>query len=371
MASLFTLALHRACIFANYLDHTQLYKSIENMKKLLFLLPIGLLFAACSNDFDVTAPWKEVPVVYGILSPQDSAHYIRIEKAFVDPDKSSLEIAQIVDSLYYPEDAIAVFLERADNQSRVQLHRVDGALEGYPRESGVFAGTPNWLYKVSGGLALESGKTYRLVIERKDGNPDITAQTTLPGNFDVKSPDLTSQVVKISFAGNKNTAIRWFTDVNGVFFNITFKIRVNERNLNGSLVSTQEFVWEAAKNIERKEVLVGGSFYEASVNILGYSFYNFLAQHLQRPAPNRYRELASCDLIIDGGGREIKEYLEVVEANGNITGAETFPNYSNISEGFGIFTAKSRTVVENIRFNTLTIDSMNLSSITDTLGFIY
>ena len=87
------------------------------MKKLLLLLPFGLLLSACSNDFEVTAPWKDIPVVYAILSPQDTAHYIRIEKAFIDPDKSALEIARIPDSLYYPENAISVFLERTENQS--------------------------------------------------------------------------------------------------------------------------------------------------------------------------------------------------------------------------------------------------------------
>lgn len=69
------------------------------MKKLLLLLPFGLFLSACANDFDVTAPWKEIPVVYGILSPQDSAHYIRVEKAFVDPEKSALEIARDVYAL--------------------------------------------------------------------------------------------------------------------------------------------------------------------------------------------------------------------------------------------------------------------------------
>lgn len=341
------------------------------MKKLLLLLPLGLLFAACSNDFDVTAPWKEIPVVYGILSPQDTAHYIRIEKAFVDPDKSALEIAQIVDSLYYPENSITVWLERKGSSNRVQLHRVDGALEGYPRAPGVFAGQPNWLYKINpgSGFTLDAGSTYRLVIERADGREDITAETTLPGDFKVTKPDLSPQVPKISFAGSKATPIRWRTDVNGVFFNVTIHIRYNERNLNGSLVSTNELVWEAAKNVERDPTAVG-SYYEGGISLSGISFYNFLAQHMQRPAPNRYREFATFDLILDGGGREIKEYLATASANSGLTGAETFPNYTNISEGYGIFTAKNRIVATGIRIDGITVDSMNLSSITDSLGFI-
>ena len=344
------------------------------MKKLLLLLPFGLLITACSNDFDVTAPWKEIPVVYGILSPQDTAHYIRVEKAFLDPEKSALAIAQIADSLYYPENAIAVFLERTDNQSRIQLQRVNGALEGYPRDPGVFAGQPNWLYKAksTGSFSILGGKTYRLVIERSDNRDDITAETTLPKDFVVTQPNLSTQVPVITFEKTSpGTPIQWLTDINGYFFNVTFRIRYFEKNLNGTIASTHELVWEQATNIIRDDMLSGNGVYKVTENIPKNSFYNFLAKNMDRPGPNLYREFQSIDLIIDGGGKEIKEYLDTYEVNGNITGAETFPNYTNISEGYGIFTSKNRTVVEGIKITSPTVDSMNVSSITDTLGFKY
>ncbi|MFN0173187.1 MAG: hypothetical protein ACKVU0_00975 [Saprospiraceae bacterium] len=342
------------------------------MKKLLLLLPFGLLISACSNDFEVTAPWKEIPIVYGILSPQDSAHYIRVEKAFLDPEVSALTIAQIADSLYFPESAITVWLVRTADQVALQLQRVNGALEGYPRDSGVFAGQPNWLYKAipTGGFSLEASKTYRLEIRRNDGRPPITSETTLPTDFTVVRPLLSDPVPKIVFAGSVATQVKWRTDVNGYYFNLTFRVRINERNLNGTLADTHEFVWEAAKNLERGETPVTPGLYDVSSFLTGNSFYHFLAKNLQRPAPNRYREFATCDIIIDGGGKEIKEYLETASANGGLTGAETFPNYTNISEGFGIFTAKNRTIAENIRIDAVTVDSMNLSSIADTLGFV-
>lgn len=347
--------------------------TVKNMKKLLLLLPFGLFLSACANDFEVTAPWKDVPVVYAILSPQDTAHYVRVEKAFLDPEKSALEIAQIADSLYYPANAISVWLERTDNQTLLQLQRVDGALDGYPRAPGVFADQPNWLYKVKpgGAFALEAGKTYRLVIKRNDGQPDITAETTLPKDFGITKPNIADQAPKMGFFGSKKTDIIWNTDVNGYYFNVTFRIKIVEKNLNGTVAGTQELVWEAAKNVERGTDLVAGGLYSGIASITGSSFYNFLAQHLQRPAPNRYREFGTCTLIIDGGGKEIKKYLETANANAGLTGAETFPNYTNLSEGFGIFTAKNRTIADNIRIDVVTIDSMNMSSVADTLGFVH
>lgn len=335
------------------------------------------MLAACANDFEVTAPWKDIPVVYAILSPldpvlspKDTAYYIRVEKAFVDPERSALEIAQIADSLYYPEDAISVWLERTSDQNRIQLKRVDGALEGYPRNAGIFAGQPNWLYKAKpvSGFSIDAGKTYRLVIIRSDGRPDVTAETTVPIDFFVTTPNPVDK--RMGFYGRVTTKVRWQTDVNGAFFNVTMVVRINEKiEPNGSPLSTQTLIWEAAKNVERDSTNTPGVF-TATAEMTGTSFYNFLAQNLQRLPPGRIRQFKNIDIIIEGGGREIKEYLETVQANSGLTGAETYPNYTNISEGYGIFTAKNRSVFQGVLVEPKTIDSMNLSSIVDTLGFV-
>ena len=192
----------------------------------------------------------------------------------------------------------------------------------------------------------------------------------MPADFTVVRPILSDPVPKIVFAGQVSSLVKWRTDINGYYFNLTFRVRINERNLNGTLVGTQEFVWEAAKNLERGETPVTPGLYDVSAFVTGNSFYQFLAKNLQRPASGRYREFGTCDIIIDGGGKEIKEYLETASANGGLTGAETFPNYTNISEGYGIFTAKNQTIAQNIRIDGVTVDSMNMSSIADTLGFV-
>ena len=38
------------------------------------------LFTGCKQDFDITADYIEVPVVYGLLNQQDDTSYIRIQK---------------------------------------------------------------------------------------------------------------------------------------------------------------------------------------------------------------------------------------------------------------------------------------------------
>jgi len=38
-----------------------------------FLLLLLFLATACSNDFELTSDWKDIPVVYGLISKKDTA----------------------------------------------------------------------------------------------------------------------------------------------------------------------------------------------------------------------------------------------------------------------------------------------------------
>lgn len=342
------------------------------MKKLHFLLPFWmLLLAACSNDFDVAAPWKEIPVAYGILSPVDTAHYIRVEKAFLDPETSALTIAQIPDSLYYPENAIAVYLQRVSNGQLYQMSRVDGSQDGYPRKDGIFASQPNWLYKIRPNEldGLKKGEKYRLVIKRADGKPDVTAETTIPQDFVFFDPSPSDNPLVISFLPDSPpTVVEWRGDVNAVYYNVSFVIRYREEYSNGTVVH-DTIVWQAAKNVERSNTQVTSGFYKGEAAIQGESFYRFLDNNIDSVANPPVRRFTGVDYILTGGGKEIKDYLEAAAANAGITGAEVFPTYTNLSEGFGLLSSKNTGQLKNMRLTNQTIEEVQKNPITSHLNF--
>ena len=337
------------------------------MKKLYFLLPVAaLLFQACANDFEVTAPWKEIPVVYAILSPKDTAHYIRVEKAFLDPVTNALEVAQIADSLYYPENAIDIYLERVDSNQRIQLTRVDGNLEGYVRQSGVFATQPNWLYKTK--TTLREGKAYRFILSHADGSPDITAETTIPDSFSFNQPSPAAIPPEIGFIRDLGTTISWRTDENGLYFSVAMRIRYREEAPNGSLIKRDTLYWVPVPNIRRTDLLVASGRYKGEAIISGNTFFNFLVDHIPA-ASDRFRYFEGIDITIEGGGKEIERYLETAAANAGLTGAEVVPTYTNLSEGFGIFTGKNSSIMNKVKVSSKTIDSMNEQSPVKDLNF--
>jgi len=338
------------------------------MKKLLLLLPFAaLLIQACSNDFDLVTDWKEVPVVYAIITPKNSANYIRVEKAFLDPVTSAVQIAQIADSLYYPENAIAVFLEEVGTSNKLALTRVDGNLEGIVREGGIFATQPNWLYKTAEPILPE--KTYRLRIIRNDGQPDITAQTTIPGDFPITIPSpAQTPPIRIGFQRDKSTALSWRSDENGVYFNVHFHIRYSEYALNGSFIRRDTLDWTAVPNIRRTDIKVTDKYYKCDASLSTTSFFNFLVANIP-VAQDRFRKFDGIDMFFEGGGKEIERYLETATANSGVTGAELVSSYSNISEGFGIFTGKNTKTFPNIHVTTGTVDEMNKQSPERDLNF--
>jgi len=65
----------------------------------IFLLPV-LFINSCKTDFDIIAPYKETTVVYGLLDPDTSVQYIKINKAFLG-EGDALVMAQQMDSTNY------------------------------------------------------------------------------------------------------------------------------------------------------------------------------------------------------------------------------------------------------------------------------
>src|SRR5437899_1932520 len=99
------------------------------MKKALLLIAI-IVFAlsACKQDFDITASYKEVPLVYGLLNQQDSAniHFVRIQKAFL-LQGSAYTAAGNPDSIYYT-DSLLVQIKTEPTGAIYTLTKVNGDL---------------------------------------------------------------------------------------------------------------------------------------------------------------------------------------------------------------------------------------------------
>lgn len=82
------------------------------MKKLfLIAIPLFSLLVSCKVDFSPNAEWKDVPVVWCLLDQYDDTVWVRVQRCYVGND-NLYNYTQVSDSIYYPQDAITVTLEK-------------------------------------------------------------------------------------------------------------------------------------------------------------------------------------------------------------------------------------------------------------------
>lgn len=158
----------------------------------LLALVVGFL-TACSTDVDVNAPWKEQTIVTCLVDPNQAVHYIRIHKAYLDPNRNALVVAAIRDSLYHDPSRTKVWIEIWKNgvlRDSLACTPMDSVLNG---GGGIFPDTLR-LYRFSsplvGGLPrLDSSAEHRLRILTPAGQSlsaslfPIGRNNSLPGGL--------------------------------------------------------------------------------------------------------------------------------------------------------------------------------------------
>lgn len=341
---------------------TSFKKTFFNFPFLLLMGVTVLLSSSCTTDFDIEAEWKDIPIVYGFLSTQDTAHYIRVEKAFLEPGANALEIAQIADSLYYGPNVV-VAMEKIVTGERFVLERVDGTLEGYPRTEGPFATVPNILYKVAKSeLGLKSEDAIRLVIERGDNLTPVTAETVVIGELELLE-NLPREPINLG-AYNTELRIGWEVSTAARLFDLRLLLHYRESDPTQPSIlipKTLEFV--LSRSIEREDESIRVNYFLRSGD-----FFQFLGAALPVLSAG-FRTFDNLDIQLVAAGEEFLELTKIGQANLGITSANEVPIYTNLSEGRGIFSSRATAIREGLLLGPVSLDSLRNGVFTRELGF--
>ncbi len=331
-----------------------------NIKPLLVLILSALFLSNCSTDFELEAEWKDIPIVYSFISVQDSIHYVRVEKAFLEPGGNALEIAKIADSLYY--DNLTVEIEKMETGKAFVLERVLGSEVGLPKEEGLFASEPHYLYRIPASeLQLEEGEPVRLIINRGDEIEPAIAETRIVGEIDssrFNPPNRIAttrygQVVRIAFNPDDNARI----------FDIRFRFFYREKLPGEGQFSLKSVDWVISPDLVRSQ-----SQNNVDLEADWENFYRSLARQI--PEVNGADRIFShMDLLITGAGNELYEFIRVNRANTGITSAQSVPTYTNLEGGLGIFTSRYTLRRKQFELVTEARDSLRSSIYTNGLNF--
>jgi len=319
-------------------------------------------FFSCSNEFELNAPAKEIPIVYGVLSRADEVHYIRVERAFIDEQTSALDLAQDPNQLYFED--VTVELVRENSGQAVLLERVDGSQLGLERTTGIFATTPNILYRIAAAdLNLRAEETYRLNI-RQVGVDELLATATTPivGDLRLNRPIPGNQKPPIRILSDDEITIVWGADETAKLFDVTMLIHYEEFNPNdANSVVEKSIEWTLAESITAVD---GPNRVEPE----GIEFYQFLNNHITVD-PTLQRVLTTIELRIDAGGEELFNYINVGQANTGITSAQVIPNYTNLTNGLGIFASRNSLIEKGFILDAQTKAELRENDLTRDLNF--
>lgn len=332
------------------------------MKLKTALLGCTIFFTSCETDFDVTAPWKDIPVVYGLLDSQKDTQYIKINKTYLNENKDARELATIPDSIYYGDELNA----------RLVAYRSGFALDSvrlrrdtfYNKEKGTFAHPINILYKTSKSFPVSPENVYKLILRNEDNGNKFTAQTKIVGKTDPVYPEAGKV---INFGNLKVSVFQWFTAPNAYFYNLklVFHFREVKNNAPGDTVD-RSIAWTLfeLKKTNTNEIKTMQYTFRTE------QFFRFLGNNLEKPVNSQYliNRNDSMEFIYSAGANEIYTYIRIHRPSSGIV--QKKPEYTNIKGGKGIFSSRSVNRFK-VGLSDTTVEAIISNKFTKPLNFVH
>lgn len=340
------------------------------LKKLLYTLfiSLALITGSCKNDLQVTDTWKETMVVFGLLNQKDTAHYIKINKAYLG-EADALQMGGVYDSIQYATQ-LSVTLERWMNNNLVSTHILsrDTTIAKGP---GVFAFPNQVLYKTTDAIFPDS--KYKLRITNTETGKEVTANTELVQNFIITAP-LPAQTI-VGFTNPVSPfRVEWNSAYNGRLYQLAIRFYyVRKDKITG--IKTQDSVdWIWA---ERKSNTIGGGE-TMSEEFMGETWYRFIGKTVKNDGSvylipgtisNPNNHLA---FIVYAGAEEFSTYMDVNEPSSTIL--QERPVYTNVQNGIGLFSSRLYVKKGNMELgnnspSNRSLDSLYAGQFTYQLGF--
>lgn len=317
------------------------------LKKILFILFLPVILTSCENDLEVVGEWKEVAIVYGLLDPGDSVNYVRVEKAFLG-EGNALIMAQQHDSIYYG-DNLSVVLERRKNGQLLStiIMEPDTTI---PKDPGMFAQEGHTVYKTNQNIFSDSD--YSLIVHNEQSGYNATSLTPIVDNITFSNPSPSPLVQTVSWVDNNGPTpipVKWVTGNDAKVFELVIRFIYAQRKIS-DLTADTNFIEMRLPKVKVNNTVAGQNL---GITVTGDEFFNFLKTKLGAPPADYYRVAHEIDFVITSGAEEFSTYLDVINASPGIS--QTTPVYSNISNGFGVFSSRTaQTLTKGL--NSLTKD---------------
>ena len=339
---------------------------------LFLLVTIGLF--SCETDIDVNAEYKDIPVIYGLIDPLESVHYVKVNKAFLGTG-NALDLAANANSFNYADGEIDVIVEEWNTQGLVQSYALTRTVNEITKDPGIFDTSENVLYKFTEN-AIDIDNTYKLKVVNSSLSKEITAETKIVKPTVVSQP--ANKNGKFSFwlgapatgvANDITISVTSGADVGRVKASLVFNYTENYTIASGKAPVVKRVVMHVG------EKQTSTSFGNESLEweFKSAAFFDNISSTVSSPstvADFSHRELINISLEFSIAGNELSTFMEVSAPSTSVN--QDKPNYTNIENGgIGIFSSREKMIwlstvnpaggQVNLHDNTITfLQSLNL-----------
>ncbi|MEA1878358.1 MAG: hypothetical protein U9N86_16055 [Bacteroidota bacterium] len=309
---------------------------------------------SCSGELELVADSGYSPVVYCILNPDDSIHYLRIGKSYL-AFEDARENPPHSDSLVYHEDFYAYLAEN--------IHGEQGNIYYFEpsdvnvRDSGFFNTENLELLEVK--CKLKVGSEYSLYIYSPELPRLIVGSTYVIPPVKILDP-VYMPGREITILPEQGYNLRWTHPSKYAVYQPVIRIHYREGD--------REFQTHKSLDIQLPQVSLVSDASVVIDYINGQNFYNSILDHLKTPPVGVQRKVIGFDLEICTGGEEMNLFILAEENNNIPVGA--VGDYSNLDGAVGIFASRVYSGSYNNRFSDLTINYLAKSEETNHLGFL-
>jgi hypothetical protein len=326
---------------------------------LLLTIVIGLLISSCDNSLDILDDYKETPIVYGLLNKNDTVHYVRLQKGFLG-EGNALLMAQYTDSIYYDTSEVDIRVYSLINGQQTDTILLKPTFSK-EKEEGLFTDEKHRLYqlflqeRINGSInlkpyfKLKTDAVYRFELKNKTSGLTSIASTNLVETISQQSLFPSS---KINLASEYPYNVKIGSAKNGKVYGLIMRFKYKEFK-PGATVGTDKYIDYYLENILSTTTNGGQSL---TFLIDGSSFFSYLKQRIPKDnSVSRPIGYVAADFIFTVGTSDLYNYIQV-NAPGNTV--NYIPDYTNLSNGKGIFTSRWSSTVSNMKFNTSSQDSL-------------
>ncbi len=330
------------------------------LRIILVALVIITVSNSCNKKLNVNADWRDITVVYGILSQNEDTTFIKVTKAFLG-EGDALQFAKIPDSSSYP-DKLDVKLEAWSGSTLVSTYIFDTITKHQKEKGDSIFYYPDQLVYYNPTGHLDENNTYRLKITHKKTGVVDSAITKLVHSFIVEIPD--PFIKKVDYIPGHNFDVKFEPAFGGKRYQLLIRFHYLETTSSGT--QPKSFEWMLFNNMQVVNP------YEPSpepilAGFLGDVFYTVVAGNIKDDPNVTSRAARGVDYIFSVASEDLNTYMEATEPSLSII--QERPSFSNIYNGIGLFSSRFVNEIDSIALGSSTLDQLKVNPLTANLKF--